>query len=135
ECHGPVRDYSYHLLDLEVRRRYHRRAADLYIKLESFVAAAHHLSRSDANDLALDLLTSHAPEIVVAGGAGALLESLSRFDVQRLPHARRVALRRARADGHKMRAEYQKAIDDLTSLRREVETPGEEADILAEIGK
>ena len=104
-CHSLVREYCHRVLSRPDRERLHQRAAECYEQKEDYLAAAHH--RFEGGDLAqaLTLLTDHAQAIINAGGAGALLEQLSRFQRRLLNTEQWIALCKAKGDAHRMRGD------------------------------
>ncbi len=134
QCHGLVQEYCYYVLNRRDRERFHRRAADYYDGKGNYLAAAHHhFERGDQND-ALNMLIAHARDIINAGGAGAMLEQLTRFQQQFLGSELWVALCQIKGDGHQIRGEYQPAVDAYQTALEEATREETRAELLRKIG-
>jgi len=108
--HSPGREYCYHALDREDKEYFHQQAAQHYEQAKNYLAAAYHHFQRGVQGQALDLLTAQTQAIINAGGAGALLEQLARFDQQQLSPEQRRALCQAQGDSYGIRGEYKQAV-------------------------
>ncbi len=133
-CHSLVREYGYHVLDRKERERYHQSAAEVYERQRNHLAAAHHHFERRAYGPALDALTGHAQAIINAGGAGALLEQLGRFQRHVLSLEQRVALSKTQADAHRLRGEYSQALGACEVALQEATDEADRAELFSQVG-
>ena len=133
-CHSLVREYGYHVLDRKDRERYHQHAAAYYEQERNFLSAAHHHFERRAFGRALELLTTESQAIINAGGAGALLEQLARFERHVLTADQQAARNRARGDALLVRGEYQPAIEAYTSALEVAASGAQRAELSRLIG-
>jgi tetratricopeptide (TPR) repeat protein len=133
-CHGLVRDFCYRNLDRQDQMRFHQWAAEYYEEDRNILAASyHHFIRGD-EARALDLLTTNTRALINAGGAGALLEQLTRFDTRHLTLGQKLALNQARGDAHTVRGEYQQALEVYRAALKDAPTEKDRAALLHTIG-
>ncbi len=108
--HSLVRDYCYHMLNRHERLHYHQLAAEYFEAERSYLSAAYHHFEQKAYGTALNLLSGHSQAILNAGSVGSLLEQLNRFQPENLAADLRVVLDQTKGDCHRLRGEYQAAI-------------------------
>ncbi|MBI5567217.1 MAG: protein kinase [Chloroflexi bacterium] len=113
--HSLVRDYCYHLLNRHERLHYHQLAAEYFETERNYLSAAHHHFEQKAYGTALNLLSGRSQAIINAGGGGNLLEQLNRFQRENLSAEQRATLDKAKGDCHRLRGEYQVAIQAYES--------------------
>ncbi len=110
DCHDLVREYCYHVLSRRERDRFHQRAAGYFEAEQNWLAAAHHHFERRDPARSLDLLIAHADDIINSGGAAALSQQLSRFNVATLTPEQQLALHKTQGYSLRIRGEYQQAI-------------------------
>jgi tetratricopeptide (TPR) repeat protein len=133
-CHSLVREYCFRLLDRKDGERFHERAAQYYEQAGNYLAAAYHHIERGRPDQALDLLTVQAHAIINAGGAGSLLEQLTRFERQQISTEHWVALCLAQGDAHEIRGGYKEAVAAYEAALQEGTENEVRADLLTRIG-
>ena len=133
-CHGLVRDYCYALLDRRDRERFHLAAARQFEALDKVLPAAYHHGEHGDLATALRLLTLNTQALIDAGGAGALLEGLERFDPERLGPAERFAFVKAKGDALVVRGGYRDAIALYEASLEDHPDGVERSELLCRIG-
>ncbi|HTP10478.1 MAG TPA: protein kinase, partial [Anaerolineae bacterium] len=133
DCHDLVREYCYHVLSRRDRDRFHERAASYFTQEQDWLAAAYHQLLRRETARALDLLITHADDIINAGGAAALIQQLERFDTAALTREQRVALRQAQGYGLRIQGKHQQAVSVYQAALDETPANEERADLLHQL--
>ncbi len=133
-CHGLVRDYCYALLDRRDRERFHFAAARQFEALDKVLPAAYHYGEYGDQAKSLRLLSEHAQALIDAGGAGALIEGLERFDPAHLGPAERLAFVKAKGAALIVRGGYRDAIALYEASLEDYPEGAERGELLGRIG-
>jgi len=131
--HSLVRDYCYHVLNRHERLHYHQLAAEYFESERNYVSAAHHHFEQKAYGTALNLLTTHSQAIINAGGVGNLLEQLNRFQRDILSPEQRAIWLETQGDCHRIRGEYQAALEPYEAALEATTSDAARARILRQI--
>jgi serine/threonine protein kinase/tetratricopeptide (TPR) repeat protein len=119
DCHDLVREYCYHILNRRDRDRFHQGAAFYFEQEQNWLAAGYHHFKRRETAGSLDLLITHADDIINAGGVAALTQQLGRFNAVTLMPEQRVLLHKAQGHALSLQGYYQRAIAAYAAAQEE----------------
>jgi len=139
-AHEFVKEFFYGTLTPQLKQRYHKAAAEHYMKLgDGFASleAQHHFLNAGVHEQAAKIAIEYGPELIKNGRFDEFMRLLNRFNPQNVSTELLVSINILKANILTASTRYEEALrhyNDAKTLNKKLKSPAKEAEICRNIG-